>query len=65
MVCLKNEIVQALENLVGFGIVVPTISPALDHSSIVAIDENVAICCRNGVEGVEKKLSLYGFLFWV
>lgn len=78
MICLKDKFMQAPENLVGFSIVVPAIPPALNDSSVVAVDKNVAICCRESIKGVDEELktnclgpanvalcSSHGFPLWV
>ena len=49
------------ENVVGFNVPVPTIPPTFDDSSVVTVDDNVAMCLREEIEGADEELESNGF----
>lgn len=52
---------DSTENVVGFNVPVPTIPPTFDDSSVVTVDDNVAMRLREKIEGADEELESNGF----
>ena len=47
--------------VVGVNIPVPPVPPALNDAGVVAVDDNMAICLREKIEGVDEELEANRF----
>lgn len=57
----QQEGVDSVKDVVGFSVVVASVAPSFDDSSVVSVYEEMAMAQRDGVEEVDEEFKSHCF----